>query len=110
MKKHPFLLAALLFSSFFALAQNDTFKIKVTPLCPDYFIHISWHIIDIGPFPANGMVVNTSNGVILVDAAWDTAQTRQLLQLIADNLHKKETLCVSTHAHADKIGGISMLK
>ena len=51
--------------------------------------------------------------MVLVDTGWDTADdtdnTRQLLRYIADSLRQPVRLCIVTHAHDDRVGGIAEL-
>lgn len=60
-----------------------------------------------------GLVVSTSEGVVLIDTAWDTAgnyqKTEELLKMIKKHLKKKVDLALITHAHDDSIGGIEAL-
>jgi metallo-beta-lactamase class B len=77
----------------------------LTPLCDGFYVHTTYWK-DIG---ANGLVAETDKGVILIDTGWDTAQTRQVLDLVADSLKKPVLLCIISHAHIDRLGGIAQL-
>jgi len=63
--------------------------------------------------PSNGLIIKTSDGVVLIDTGWDsdgnTDNTQQLLQWVADSLHQPVRLCIVTHAHDDRVGGINEL-
>ena len=89
-------------------------QIKVTRLDDRVYVHTTYGVYQNNPVPANGLIINTSDGVVLVDTGWDTkdntANTRQLLQWVADSLHQPVRLCIVTHAHEDRVGGISELR
>jgi metallo-beta-lactamase class B len=60
--------------------------------------------------PANGLVIVTSGGSILVDTPYDTSQTRRLLRWATTSLRSPVRVAVVTHAHEDRMGGIRLLK
>jgi metallo-beta-lactamase class B len=62
------------------------------------------------PIPANGLVIKTSKGAILLDTGWDSDQTLQLLRWVADSLHQRVRLVIVTHAHEDRMGGMAVLR
>ena len=104
-----------LFLQCFAQAQSSpTPKLTVTPLNDQVSVHTTYGIVGKTPFPSNGLIIKTKAGIVLVDTGWDsdtnTDNTRQLLQWVADNLHQPVRLCIVTHAHEDKMGGISELR
>ena len=88
-------------------------KLTVTPLNDRVYVHTTYGMFGKTPFPSNGLIVKTNDGVVLVDTGWDTDtstdNTRQLLQWVADNLHQPVRLCIIGHAHEDCMGGISEL-
>ena len=55
------------------------------------------------------MYVNTVDGVVLIDSPWDTTQVKPLLDSIYKRHNKKVILCISTHSHDDRTGGINYL-
>jgi glyoxylase-like metal-dependent hydrolase (beta-lactamase superfamily II) len=62
-----------------------------------------------GPVVSNGLIVEHGDGAILVDTAWDDAQTRAILQWARGRLRRPVTAAIVTHAHADKMGGMAAL-
>lgn len=62
------------------------------------------------PFPSNGLVVETAEGVVLIDTGWGDKETEELIKWIRVHLKKKVVLCIGTHFHADRIGGVAVLK
>ena len=88
-------------------------ELMVTPLTDSVYVHTTYGIYKKAVIPSNGLIINTANGIVLVDTGWDTANdtdnTRQLLQWVMENLHQPVRLCIVTHAHDDRVGGISEL-
>lgn len=111
-------LTALVFAFLFAglaHAQSPSKpKLTVTPLTSRVFVHTTYGEYQKKFIPANGLIINTGDGVVLVDTGWDTKEntdnTRQLLQWVADSLGQPVRLCVVTHAHDDRVGGIGELR
>lgn len=89
-------------------------KLTVTPLNDRVLVHTSYGLYQNAAVPSNGLIIKTSGGVVLVDTGWDTKNdtdnTRQLLGWVADNLHQPVLFCIVTHAHEDRVGGISELR
>ena len=89
-------------------------RLVVTPLSDRVLVHTTYNLYKQTVIPANGLIIKTSDGVVLIDTGWDTADdtdnTRQLLQWVADSLHQPVVLCIVTHAHEDRVGGISELR
>ncbi|MDX1628649.1 MAG: subclass B1 metallo-beta-lactamase, partial [Fulvivirga sp.] len=59
---------------------------------------------------ANGLIIETSDSVIVVDTPWNNEQTRKLINWVREHIKKPISFFVITHAHDDRIGGISLLK
>jgi metallo-beta-lactamase class B len=94
-----------------AYAQKPDFKINITPLTKNYYICTSYGLPDEKtPFPANSLFVVTDAGVILLDTPWDEAQTKQLIDTVKKRFNKDIVLCIATHSHDDRVGGMNVLK
>lgn len=114
---HPvrILFPVILFVLFGATARNSVAQVavppaSVTPIAPGVYVHTSYKLLDTYVFPSNGLIVDTDAGVFLVDTGWGEEPTREILQWISDSLHKAVTLCIVTHSHDDRVGGIAVLK
>jgi metallo-beta-lactamase class B len=88
--------------------------ISVSPITSGVYVHVSYGMYGGQPYPSNGLIVDTKDGVVLVDTGWDsdtsTDNTRQILQWVATNLRKPVRLCIVTHAHDDRVAGIRELR
>jgi metallo-beta-lactamase class B len=89
-------------------------KLVVTTLNDRVYVHTTYGVYKNSSVPSNGLIIKTNDGVVLVDTGWDTEKntdnTRQLLQWVADSLHQPVRLCIVTHAHEDRVGGIGELR
>ncbi|NBB19022.1 subclass B1 metallo-beta-lactamase [Runella sp. CRIBMP] len=103
--KNPFLLLFIpLFVHFQGFCQLP--PVEITPLVPNHYVHTTYQVYQNNPFPSNGLIVSTSAGIILVDTGWGLEQTELLLAQIEQKLKQKVVLCIVTHAHEDRIGGV----
>ncbi|GAB3572072.1 BcII family subclass B1 metallo-beta-lactamase [Spirosoma luteolum] len=100
----------------FATAQPAPQKppLKVSRLDDRVYVHTTYGMYQGEPVPSNGLIVRTDDGVVLLDTGWDTEDntdnTRQLLRWVADSLRQPVRLCIVTHSHDDKVGGIAELQ
>lgn len=63
-----------------------------------------------GLVPTNGLVIEDGSNAILVDTAWDDPQTAYILNWSKNTLGKPITSAVFTHAHEDKMGGVTVVR
>lgn len=86
--------------------------LRVRPVAKDVFVHTSYRRYPgvAEPVPSNGLIVRTTQGALIVDTAWDNAQTLELLRWVADSLHQRVRLVVVSHAHDDRLGGLAVLR
>jgi metallo-beta-lactamase class B len=56
------------------------------------------------------MYLITDNGAILFDTPWDTTQFQPLLDSIKAKHNKNAVLCIATHFHEDRTGGLEYYK
>ncbi|PKK36364.1 subclass B1 metallo-beta-lactamase [Siphonobacter sp. SORGH_AS_0500] len=99
------------------ITQGQTIKkppLEVSQLQKDVYVHVTYGIYQNQAIPSNGLIVNTKEGVVLIDTGWDTKadtdNTRQILHWVDQHLHQPVKLCIVTHSHDDRVGGISELK
>lgn len=96
-----------------ALAQSLP-EPQYHPLATGVYVHTSYRPYQGQPVPSNGLIVETATDVVLIDTGWDlagdTRNTRHLLDWVQTHLHKPVGLCIVTHAHDDRLGGIGLLQ
>ncbi|MCG8588674.1 MAG: subclass B1 metallo-beta-lactamase [Proteobacteria bacterium] len=87
----------------------DAFELSrdvfVQPVVPGAWRHVSYRRFPTGMFPSNGLVVRTSEGALVVDTAWNPAQTAKILDWAERQVGPVAAVLI-THAHDDRLGGI----
>lgn len=81
-------------------------KLKITPLAGDFYIYTTYSEYKGSRIGANGMYVITREGAIIIDSPWDTTQFQPLLDSIKVKHNKTAVLCLATHFHEDRTGGL----
>ena len=102
-------MATILLLSFFQQtisAQPAEHRLKITPLTGEFYVFTTFNLYQGKPFPANGMYLVTDDGVVLFDTPWDTTQFQPLLDTIKTRHNKNVILCLATHFHEDRTGGL----
>lgn len=99
------------FSLFFLLhAVVSSPKIDVVKIENGVYVYRSFVEYEGEEISANGLILESSDEIVLIDTPWDDEQTTQLLDWINQELNKPVVFAVITHAHMDRIGGIDILK
>lgn len=120
MNGFPFLKVALclplVVSSLFSATAQENSRVQLTD---EVFIeriedgawrHVSYKTLpDIGPTPSNGGIIQVGTEILLIDSAWNDAQTDLILDWIHKDLKSTPAAAVLTHAHEDRLGGIRAL-
>lgn len=115
-RSYPQILGACLltaFATFTPASQSKPQEVPVsfTLLNQGVWMHTSMkHMEKWGHVPSNGLIVEKGDFSILVDTAWNDAQTAQIISWAKDTLKKPIRWAVFTHAHDDKMGGVAALR
>jgi glyoxylase-like metal-dependent hydrolase (beta-lactamase superfamily II) len=80
--------------------------LEVRLLRPGYWLHVSK---DGQGIPANGMIVRTPKGLLLVDTGWTEGQTERLVAWGERALGAFFVQAIVTHSHGDRTGGLPAL-
>ena len=80
--------------------------LEVRALRPGYWLHVSK---DGQGIPANGMIVKTPRGLLLVDTGWTEGQTERLVAWGERAVGAFFVQAIVTHSHGDRTGGIPAL-
>lgn len=100
----------ILLSGLFAisgLGQSKKYALKITHLSGDLYLYVSYGTFNGVRYPANALYLNTPEGVILFDTPWGEEYFQPLLDSIQKRHHKKVVMCISTHFHDDRTGGLA---
>ncbi|MEO8350498.1 MAG: subclass B1 metallo-beta-lactamase [Chthoniobacteraceae bacterium] len=95
------------------IAKTDAASntVRFAQLSPTVWMHTSMkEVPGFGLVPANGLIVIEGDHSVLVDTAWNDDQTAQILDWATDTLKKPIQSAVFTHAHADKMGGVGIVR
>jgi metallo-beta-lactamase class B len=93
-----------------AYSQTGSAALNITHLTGDFYIYSTYNYYKGSKIPANGMYVITKDGAILIDSPWDTTQFQPLLDSIQARHNKKVVLCIATHFHEDRTGGLEFYR
>lgn len=94
----------------FQPASSSSYDIEVESIREGVYIYRSYFDYDGSKVSANGIIAESSDQVVLIDTPWDEQQTTQLLEWVETEINKPVSFAVITHAHMDRIGGISVYK
>jgi metallo-beta-lactamase class B len=93
-----------------AVSQSDSARLKIVPLTRQTYVYTTYGRFAGSLVPSNSMYLVTDKGVVLIDTPWDSLQFQPLLDSIEARHHKKVVLCIATHFHADRTGGLTFLR
>lgn len=105
--KSLFLFFFVLTISYSAAGQSP---LRITQLTNNFYIYTTYGSFKGAPVPSNAMYVVTDKGIVMIDTPWDTTQCQPLLDSLQARHHKDVVLCISTHYHEDRTGGLDFLK
>lgn len=100
----------VLSASLSAFTQPATGKLEISALTGDYYIFTTYRLLNGEPFPANGLYLVTPAGVVMIDTPWDTTQFQPLLDAIKVRHNSNVLVCIATHSHDDRTGGLEFLR
>ena len=86
--------------------QTTESNLKIAHLTGDFYVFTTFNLYKGARIPANGVYLLTNNGVVMFDSPWDTTQFQPLLDSIRIKHNKNVTLCIATHFHEDRTGGL----
>jgi metallo-beta-lactamase class B len=95
--------AALLLASASSITLGP--DLEVRELQPGVWLHVS---VERG-IPANGLIVRTPAGLVLVDTGWNDSQAERLMAWTEKDLHAPIARAIVTHSHVDRSGGMAAL-
>jgi metallo-beta-lactamase class B len=100
------LTVAFIFYIISTFGQSSDSSLQITRLTGDFYIYTTYNLYKEYRVPANGMYLVTPKGVVLFDTPWDTTQFQPLLDSIQLRHHQRVVMCIPTHFHDDRTGGL----
>lgn len=89
--------------------SNEDGTVKLTKINDEVWVHTTYTNMDGFSVPANGLLINSSKGLYLIDATWNDQLANELLKMIDQNFHKRVKKAIITHHKIDRVGGIQAL-
>jgi metallo-beta-lactamase class B len=96
----------LLFCSVNIFSQKKNYPLEITHLKDGFYVYVNYGTYNNERYPANSMYLVTGKGVILFDTPWAKEYCQPLLDSIWKKHHQKVIMCISTHFHEDRTGGL----
>lgn len=89
--------------------RNKDGSIILTKLNNEVWVHTTYTEMDGYLVPANGLIINSSKGIYLIDTTWNEPLANELLKMIKQNFHKQVKKAIITHHKIDRLGGVPAL-
>lgn len=90
--------------------QQVSPELQVQQLAEGLWLHRTEQKLSNGAvFTSNGLLLDTPEGIWLLDTAWGFYPTRDLLHWIDVVLQRPVVKAIATHAHEDRTGGVVAL-
>lgn len=90
--------------------QSSGSSLKISYLRDDFYVFTTYNYYKGNRIGANGMYLLTNSGAVIFDSPWDTTQFQPLLDSIRIRHNKNVVLCIATHFHEDRTGGLEYYK
>lgn len=103
-------LLIFLFVALSVSGQMNNPPLKISHLTGGFYVYTTYNVFSNTLFPSNSMYVATDKGVVMFDTPWDTTQFQPLLDSIQKRHGQKVVMCIATHYHEDRTGGLSFLE
>lgn len=96
-------------------AQDEFVKVsedmELQKIADNIFRTISYlEIEEYGRVPANGLLVETSKGIVIIDTPWNDEQAELLNNYVKNILMDSISAVIVTHSHNDCAGGLGYLQ
>lgn len=96
--------------SFLKYGNDSSDIVEMNKINNSVWVHTSYFDYNGSLTPSNGLVVVTSEGLVLIDTPWTDKQMESLDKLVQENFNCGFKDAVITHAHIDRIGGAAYLR
>ncbi len=95
--------------SFYSRGSEGVNYIEISKVTDTVWLHTTYEKYNGVRFSSNGLIILTSEGLVLIDTPWNNEQAKELINLSTDIFQKDFVMAFITHAHMDRIGGIDIL-
>jgi len=87
-------------------SQSALPPLRIQHVTGNFYTYVSYGNFNGISYPSNSMYLVTKKGVVLFDTPFDESYYQPLLDSIWKRHHKKAIMCIATHFHNDRTGGI----
>jgi metallo-beta-lactamase class B len=101
-------IALYLFLTVYVSGQVHS-AVNLSKIEDSVWVHTTYKLYDNFNMPSNGLIIQTTAGLVLIDTPWDDSLTVELLDSVKNRFNQDVVFAIVTHAHADRMGGISTL-
>jgi metallo-beta-lactamase class B len=84
--------------------------VELSKVGDSVWVHTTYKKYGQNIIPSNGLIIQTSGGLVFIDTPWDDSLTVALLDSTQKRFKQSVALAIITHAHDDRIGGINTLR
>ncbi len=95
---------------FVTAAATGEENVRLEPLMPGVWMHVSYNDYKGSRISANGLVVQEGDTLFLIDSAWGDENTKTLLELIEREIGLPVYSAVATHFHEDRTAGARLMQ
>lgn len=93
-----------------SFGQSKNSPLQISHLMGGFYIYKTFNNYKGNLVSANAMYLVTDKGVVLFDAPWDKSQFQPLLDSIKFKHKKDVVMCLATHSHDDRAGGLEFYR
>ncbi|MDF3820673.1 subclass B1 metallo-beta-lactamase [Leptospira sp. 96542] len=97
-------------ASFTKTTDSELPPLELIKIKESVWIHRSYGKHEGVVYQANGLVVVTPKGIVLIDTAWTEKQTEELIRLTKEKFSLDIRFAIISHGHADRVSGIRILE
>ena len=86
-------------------------NLRIEKIAPNVWVHISRRELDNGQvFPANGLLIQDGDSLIMVDTPWGEDLTTELIAWVNSEIGLPIDTAIASHFHDDSMSGTSILR
>ena len=95
--------------SYFSAESDITGLVELLKINDEVWVHRTYYDYNGKKVSSNGLVIISSDMLVMVDTPWTNEQTETLITLAEEHFARAFSLAFVTHAHMDRMGGIDTL-
>jgi metallo-beta-lactamase class B len=85
-------------------------KLEIVRITENIAVYTTYGSFNGESFPSNGLLLNTAEGVVILDSPWDKTQFQPLLDSVKKIYGKPAIACIATHSHEDRTNALDFFR